>query len=146
MTTELERLVKLSPPGSCVPLAMRRTFERRTAPDHGGDGMWTVRKVKRAFRMGIYNGQMLVQLRRLTEEEMDYALDITTDTGLQGTILADNVAHASWHRYLNRPNDGETANVGVFACQFPYTGKWVVVVEAIRDINKGEQLLMDYAQ
>jgi hypothetical protein len=148
---EVARLIKASPPGAAVPSHLQDRFEVRAAEEHGGGkGAWTVCNAISGGNVGVYGGRFVPPEYTLSKYQAKYAMSVDTDSGCQGLVLAHDPKLSSWIRYINRPNSGESANVGVFTARNTsrlrrgFGAAWVVILYTLRDIAAGEQLLLDY--
>ena len=52
--------------------------------------------------------------------------------------------NAGWWKYINKPNSNEVANVEFGALFHRRSQKWMAVVQTIREIQPGAQLLAEY--
>ena len=135
-------------------ISPRGHYALRRTPRYGGKtsrGVFAKICFSKGELLGEYRGgvdtkgQGVLRMTRISK----YALDVMVDGTYMYTILGNNPEKSGWPRYINRPNRGEKCNVAFVLYEYPeYQRKtadqYRVMVQAVRDIRPGEQLLVSY--
>jgi hypothetical protein len=125
------------------------------SPHHGGlksKGVFASEDIPGETIVGEYRGIIKVLPKSHLFETMEsrYVLDAApVSQKLRYFIVADKATYSAWTRYINRPNAKEQPNV-VFetykvSIEHPLIEEeFCVLVQTLRNIKKGEQLLVSY--
>ena len=126
----------------------------RRTPRHGGQksrGTFVRRNYDTGELLGEYRGETdkKGQWIKRSKRVASYALNVIVNASYKYTILSHNPKRSSWPRFINRPNNGESANVAYVVYLYPRhqsrpTDQYRVMIQATRKIMAGEQLLANY--